>query len=68
MSGEPLLKVQGVETYYGNMRTKMYNYFIANGVIMRPVGNIIYILPPYIMTDRQLDAVYQVIRDVLEIV
>ncbi|MBF6607868.1 MAG: adenosylmethionine--8-amino-7-oxononanoate transaminase [Flavobacterium sp.] len=56
------------ETYYGNMRTKMYNYFIANGVIMRPVGNIIYILPPYIMTDRQLDAVYQVIRDVLEIV
>lgn len=56
------------ETYYGTMRTKLYNFFIENGIIMRPVGNIIYILPPYIMSDTQLETIYSVIEKALEIV
>ncbi|GIZ09929.1 adenosylmethionine--8-amino-7-oxononanoate transaminase [Flavobacterium sp. UMI-01] len=56
------------ETYYGSMRTLLYDFFIKNGVILRPVGNIVYVLPPYVMTDEQLDKVYQVIENVLEIV
>lgn len=56
------------ESYYGTMRNKLYNYFIESGVIMRPVGNIIYILPPYIISDNQLNRIYDVIEEALEIV
>lgn len=62
------VKTENAETYYGTMRTKLYNFFIENGVILRPVGNIIYILPPYIITENQLQKVYQTIENALEIV
>lgn len=55
-------------SYYGSIRNKLYNYFIENGIILRPVGNIVYILPPYIITDAQLQKIYQTIENALEIV
>ena len=45
-----------------------YDFFIENGVILRPVGNIVYILPPYVITDAQLQKVYEVVESALEIV
>ncbi len=54
------------EQYYGNMRNKLYNFFIENGVVLRPVGNIVYILPPYIITDIQLDKIYKTIEEAIE--
>ena len=56
------------EQYYGNMRNKLYNYFIENGVVLRPVGNIVYILPPYIISDEQLNKVYQTIENAIDYV
>jgi len=55
-------------SYYGELRNKLYDFFIKNGVILRPVGNIVYILPPYIITDEQLEKVYKVVEKALEIV
>jgi adenosylmethionine-8-amino-7-oxononanoate aminotransferase len=62
------IKTESAASYYGNLRNKLYNFFIENGVILRPVGNIVYILPPYIITDEQLEKVYQVVENALEIV
>ncbi|KAF2514536.1 adenosylmethionine--8-amino-7-oxononanoate transaminase [Flavobacterium foetidum] len=62
------IKSDSEETYYGSMRTKLYNFFIENGVVLRPVGNIVYILPPYIMTDKQLEKVYKTIEEAIEMV
>ena len=62
------VKKENEESYYGTMRTKLYNFFIENGIILRPVGNIVYILPPYIITDAQLQKVYEVVENALEIV
>ncbi len=55
-------------SYYGEIRTKLYDFFIRNGVILRPVGNIVYVLPPYIITNEQLEKVYAIIEQALEIV
>lgn len=62
------IQTENQESYYGALRNKLYNFFIENGVILRPVGNIIYVLPPYIMSDNQLEKVYQVVENALEIV
>jgi adenosylmethionine-8-amino-7-oxononanoate aminotransferase len=56
------------ESYYGTMRNKLYNFFIGNGIILRPVGNIVYVLPPYVMTDSELQKVYETIEKAIEIV
>lgn len=62
------IKVETQESYYGTMRNKLYNFFIENGVILRPVGNIVYILPPYVITKNQLEKVYQVVENAIELV
>ena len=62
------IKTESAESYYGTLRNKRYNFFIDNGIILRPVGNIVYILPPYIITDDQLQKVYEVVEKALEIV
>ena len=62
------IKTESSASYYGTLRNKLYDFFIDNGVILRPVGNIVYILPPYIITDQQLQKVYEVIEKALEIV
>lgn len=62
------IKSDTEESYYGTMRTKLYNFFIDKGVILRPVGNIVYILPPYIITNAQLEKVYSIIEEAIEIV
>jgi adenosylmethionine-8-amino-7-oxononanoate aminotransferase len=62
------IKTEKQENYYGAMRNKLYDFFIENGIVIRPVGNIVYILPPYIITEKQLEKVYQVVEKALEIV
>ena len=62
------IKTDNTESYYGNLRNKLYHFFIENGIILRPVGNIVYILPPYVITDPQLDKVYQIVERAIEMV
>ena len=53
---------------YGNLRDKLFNFFMDNGVFLRPLGNTIYILAPYVISDKELDQVYKVIEGALEII
>lgn len=50
---------------YGNLRDKLFNFFMDNGVFLRPLGNTIYIQAPYVITEKQLKKVYQVIENAL---
>lgn len=60
------IKVENEQAYYGDLRNKLYAFFIKNGIILRPVGNIIYILPPYIIDNFHLEKIYGVIEKALE--
>ena len=62
------IKTESQASYYGTLRNKLYDFFIENGVILRPVGNIVYILPPYIIEDDQLRKIYTVVKNALDIV
>jgi adenosylmethionine-8-amino-7-oxononanoate aminotransferase len=39
--------------------------FMDNGFLLRPLGNVIYILPPYCIRREELLSVYECIRDVI---
>ena len=56
------IEVSEKQDYYSDLRNRFYNYFIDKGVILRPVGNIIYILPSYIISEESLQHVYSVIE------
>ena len=53
---------------YGNLRDKLLKHFMDNGVFLRPLGNTIYILAPYIISKTQLNKVYATIRSALDVV
>ena len=55
----------GSTSYLSELRNKLYLYFLERGVILRPLGNILYILPPYVISDDDLDHIYQTIQQAL---
>lgn len=56
----------GAETSYTNAaRKKIYKHFLDKDILLRPLGNVIYILPPYVITNDQLEHIYQTIEDFL---
>jgi adenosylmethionine-8-amino-7-oxononanoate aminotransferase len=52
--------------YFSNIRDKMYSYAIDRGVLLRPLGNTLYLLPPYCISEDELDKCYQVISEILD--
>lgn len=51
--------------YLANVGLAMRKAFVSRGVLLRPLGNTLYIMPPYCTTPAELDAVYAAISDVL---
>ncbi|WP_228236384.1 adenosylmethionine--8-amino-7-oxononanoate transaminase [Allomuricauda sp. M10] len=53
---------------YGNLRNRLFKHFMDQGVFLRPLGNTIYILAPYVTTKEQMNKIYDAIRSALELV
>jgi adenosylmethionine-8-amino-7-oxononanoate aminotransferase len=59
---------QSEETsYFSNINEIVYPYFLQRGILIRPLGNIIYLVPPYCISDADLDFIYEVITDALSL-
>jgi adenosylmethionine---8-amino-7-oxononanoate aminotransferase len=52
--------------YLSGMRPKLYGFFLEHGVLLRPLGNVVYVLPPYVIEPRELHRVYDVIVEAVE--
>ena len=49
--------------YLSEIGSQLYLAFQQSGILLRPLGNTIYVLPPYCMTQEDFNAVYDVIAD-----
>lgn len=52
--------------YLSAMRPKLYQFFLERGVLLRPLGNVVYVLPPYVMGGEELHRVYDVVTEAVE--
>ncbi|MFI5139863.1 MAG: adenosylmethionine--8-amino-7-oxononanoate transaminase [Sphingobacteriales bacterium] len=53
-------------SYFNALRDNLYRYFLDAGIILRPLGNVVYLLPPYCITDAELAYVYSKIEQALD--
>ncbi|WP_344926552.1 adenosylmethionine--8-amino-7-oxononanoate transaminase [Aquimarina addita] len=51
---------------YGKKRYEIFEHFMKNGIALRPLGNTIYILPPYVITEKELNTIYKAIVVLLD--
>ena len=49
--------------YFSQLKPRLYRFFLEKGVLFRPLGNVIYVMPPYVITTEELDRVYSVIEE-----
>ena len=59
------LKTEVESSYFNEMRKKIYPYFLERDILLRPLGNVIYVLPPYVITENELHQVYRSITEFL---
>lgn len=52
-------------SYFSEMRKKIYPFFLERNILLRPLGNVIYVLPPYLITSDELLVVYNAIEEFL---
>ncbi len=50
--------------YMADVGPRLYGEFMARGLLVRPLGNTIYLMPPYCSTAGEIDAVYDAISEV----
>lgn len=60
------IELAGEAGYFSKMRNELYQFFISKGILIRPLGNVIYLVPPYCISDEDLDYVYGAIIEFLE--
>lgn len=55
------LKTPENSSYFNPIKDKAYIFYLENGVLLRPLGNVIYIMPPYCIKQEELQTIYAVI-------
>ena len=50
--------------YTAPIGVKMYDFFLRNGVLLRPLGNTVYVMPPYCIKEKSLDKIFDLLKQV----
>jgi len=50
---------------YGNFRDEVMQFFMDRGIFLRPLGNTVYLMPPYVIQESELLKIYKAIEDLL---
>lgn len=49
-------------SYENALRKKIYPFFLERNILLRPLGNTIYMVPPYVITAHELGLIYEAVR------
>ncbi len=57
------LKTEEESHYLNKASEGIGAYFLKRGILLRPLGNIFYMIPPYCITKEELDQIYQAMEE-----
>jgi len=60
------LKTDGPAGYFAKIRDTAYTFFLENGLLLRPLGNVLFINPPYCLTEKEQQYIFGVIERFLK--
>jgi adenosylmethionine-8-amino-7-oxononanoate aminotransferase len=59
------VKTNEQTNYLNSLAETISEFFISRGIILRPLGNVLYILPPYCINNDDLQYIYKTIEEFL---
>lgn len=60
------VKTDGQNSYFNAIGSILRARFLEEGFLLRPLGNTLYLMPPYCITPSELESIYQAIRRVID--
>jgi adenosylmethionine-8-amino-7-oxononanoate aminotransferase len=60
------VRVDGDEGYLHRIGPLLRERFLARGFLLRPLGNTIYVLPPYCIDRSQLRSIYDALFELVD--
>jgi adenosylmethionine---8-amino-7-oxononanoate aminotransferase len=52
--------------YMSHLKPKLYDFFLNAGILLRPLGNVVYVLPPYAIAPDDLNYIHDKIAESLD--
>lgn len=53
--------------YLNNAAEPLAEFFLKRNIILRPLGNVLYVLPPYCISAEELGRVYDAVRELVNV-
>lgn len=53
-------------SYFDPIAKKMAAFFLDRGILIRPLGSTFYVLPPYCITDDEIELIFRVLEEFLK--
>ncbi len=54
------------EGYLSDIAVELYKFYLDRGILLRPLGNTVYVMPPYCISQKSLDRIYDTIEESIE--
>ena len=51
--------------YLSELGPRLYRFYLSRGVLLRPLGNVVYLIPPYCSSEKELRKAYDAIEESL---
>ena len=61
------LKTGEATSYLNKVSERVTNYYLKHGIIVRPLGNILYFIPPYCIKKTELQTIANVTTEILDL-
>jgi adenosylmethionine---8-amino-7-oxononanoate aminotransferase len=66
IGGVAAVELKGSGSYFDSIGPGLYDAFLKRGLLLRPLGSILYFMPPYVITDDEVDWTFDQIESVLQ--